>query len=346
MMSLTLTAIDLFSGCGGLTEGLEQASIEVKYAVELDEKISNIYKLNHPAVSMLNTNILNISNEDFESMGKIDLVAGCPPCQGFTQMNRNNKRKQYNDKRNELIVEYLRAIKSINPEFIMMENVPQILHYDKFQGMLGSLSEMGYFLDYKVINVKNFGVPQNRKRLVLMGSKSFEMNFPTSLNIPERTVRESIGDLPSPENSNDPIQKIHSNHTEYIAHIIDMIPRNGGNRKDLPEKYWLECHKKSNVGYSDVYGRMRWDTPSPTITGGCLSPSKGRFLHPEQNRSISVREASLLQSFPATYIFDSSYSKAILAQMIGNAIPPHFAKVQGNYIKKVATDGKYLRVRT
>lgn len=332
---MNLTAIDLFAGCGGLTEGLKQASINVKYAIELDEKISKIYELNHPSVTMINSDILNVSDEDFKHMGNIDLVAGCPPCQGFTQMNRNNKRKKYNDKRNELIFEYLRAVEVIKPEFIMMENVPQILHYDKFLQMLKSLRRLGYNLDYKVINVKNFGVPQSRKRLVLMGSKTIKMNFPVTLNSPVVTVRDCIGSLPEPQDSNDQIHKIHSHHTEYISKIIGMIPKNGGSRKDLPEKYWLECHKKSNVGYSDVYGRMRWDMPSPTITGGCLSPSKGRFLHPEQNRSISVREASLLQSFPSNYIFEDHFSKSLLAQMIGNAIPPHFAKIQGEYIKYV-----------
>lgn len=153
--------------------------------------------------------------------------------------------------------------------------------------------------------------------------------------MPHQSVREAIGSLPAPEVSNDPIQRIHSHHTEYIQHIIELIPKDGGNRKDLPQKYWLPCHLKKNVGYSDVYGRMHWDKPSPTITGGCLSPSKGRFLHPTQNRSISVREAAILQSFPPDYKFFAGMSKSLLAQMIGNAIPPKFAKAQGEYIETI-----------
>ncbi|RRG00565.1 MAG: DNA cytosine methyltransferase [Lactobacillus sp.] len=336
----TLSAIDLFSGCGGLSEGLKQARIKVKYAVELDSKIAAIYQINHPKTTMINSDIKSIPDDSFLNMGRIDIVAGCPPCQGFTQMNRNNKRLAYNDARNELILEYLRVIKLISPEFIMMENVPEIVHYDKFNNMLDSLYTLGYHLDYKVVNVKNFGIPQSRKRLVLIGSKSYSVKFPIkSLNKIE-TVRDCIGKLPNPSNSSDPIHRIHSNHTPRIQEIIELIPKNGGNRKDLPEKYWLECHKKNNIGYSDVYGRMYWDKPSPTITGGCLSPSKGRFLHPEQNRSISVREASLLQTFPIDYKFNEKYSKSLLAQMIGNAIPPAFAKIQGEYIKDVITGTK------
>lgn len=329
------SAIDLFAGCGGLTEGLEQAGIQVKFAVELDPKISKVYESNHPNVKMLSQDIRKISNSDFRKMGQIDIVAGCPPCQGFTQMNRNNKRKLYSDERNTLIQDYLRAVSAIKPEFIMMENVPQIVHYDRFNEMLLSLRNMNYFIDLKIINVKDFGVPQSRKRLVLIGSHSHAVDFPLSLHTKILTVRDAIGELPQPADSQDAIHKIHSNHTPYIQHIINLIPRDGGNRKDLPTKYWLECHKKSNVGYSDVYGRMYWDRPSPTITGGCLSPSKGRFLHPTQNRSISVREAAILQSFPDNYWFDCSYPKSLLAQMIGNAIPPKFAKAQGQYIQSL-----------
>ena len=332
---MTINAIDLFAGCGGLTEGLEQAGITVKYAVELDPRISKIYEGNHHKTIMINSDIRRISDDDFRRMGHVDIVAGCPPCQGFTQMNRNNKRRAYSDKRNILIEEYLRAVKIIKPNFIMMENVPQIIYYDRFNSMLEELKEIGYSIDFKEINVKDFGIPQSRRRLVLIGALSHDVDFPFRMNTPVKTVRDAIESLPKPTDSSDPMHRIHSNHTPYIQHIIELIPKNGGNRKNLPKKYWLECHKKANIGYSDVYGRMFCDRPSPTITGGCLSPSKGRFLHPTQNRSISVREASILQSFPIDYYFDDKCPKTILAQMIGNAIPPKFAKIQGLYIKEM-----------
>lgn len=333
---MQLNAIDLFSGCGGLSVGLEQANIKVSYALELDPKIARTYKLNHPNTIMINDDIKNISDEQFKRIGKnINIVAGCPPCQGFTKLNQQNKRLKFIDERNLLILDYFRAIKVIMPEFIMMENVPEITKYTKFKDTIKSLKKLGYSIDFKIINVKDFGVPQNRRRLILIGSRHYTVTFPQKINIPKSTVRQTIGSLPAPDVSNDPLQKIHSHHTEKIKKIIKLIPKNGGSRKDLPKKYWLACHKKKNIGFNDVYGRMRWDTQSPTITGGCLSPSKGRFLHPEQNRSISLREAALLQAFPSDYKFDTTYSKSLLAQMVGNAIPPTVSKFQGEYIKSL-----------
>lgn len=333
---MQLNAIDLFCGCGGLSVGLEQANINVAYALELDPQIAKNYKLNHPNTCVIVNDIKKINDTYFKKIGKgIDIIAGCPPCQGFTKINHKNKDSGFIDERNLLILEYFRAVKDIMPEFIMMENVPEIVKYDKFKEVVNNLKNIGYNIDYKVINVKDFGVPQNRLRLVLIGSKHFEINFPSSMDLEEKTVRDAIGFLPVPEISEDPLQKVYSHHTQKIMKIIEMIPKNGGSRKELPEKYWLECHKKKNVGFTDVYGRMYWDKPSPTITGGCLSPSKGRFLHPEQNRSISLREASLLQAFPIDYKFDVKCSKTLLAQMVGNAIPPNIAKFQGEYIRSL-----------
>lgn len=328
-----LCAIDLFSGCGGLSKGLEDAEINVSYAVELESRIAEVYKENHPKTVMINKDIRQITDAEFASLGKnVDLVAGCPPCQGFTRINRNNAKSKFNDSRNTLILEYLRAIKIIRPKFIMMENVPEIVHFDKFDYTINELKKMNYNVSYRIINVSDFGVPQNRKRLILVGSRVASVELPTFNSKKTITVRDAIGDLKSPENTDDVLQKIHSTHTQRILEIIKLIPKDGGSRMDLPKKYWLDCHKKKNVGFRDVYGRMSWDKPSPTITGGCLSPSKGRFLHPTQNRSISIREASLLQGFPANYKFNPSYPKSLLAQMIGNAIPPQVAKVQGMYI--------------
>lgn len=329
----TINAIDLFSGCGGLSTGLEYAGVKVTYAVEFDSKIASNYVINHPNTTMINCDIKEISDEEFFKMGKnIDLVAGCPPCQGFTRLNQKNAKNGYIDERNELILEYLRAVEIIKPEFVMMENVPQIVNYDKFKLTVKSLKKIGYDIDFKIINVKDFGVPQSRKRLVMIGSKHYKVKFPEKSHEPYRTVRDTIYNLESPYDCDDDIHKIFPNHTKKIKKIISLIPHNGGSRKDLPKKYWLECHKKKNVGYTDVYGRMYWDKPSSTITGGCLAPSKGRFLHPEQDRNISLREAALLQTFPKDYKFDLSCSKTLLAQMVGNAIPPKFAEFQGKYI--------------
>lgn len=331
-----LNAIDLFSGCGGLSVGLEEAGINVSYAVELDPRIAKSYKENHKNTIMINKNIREISDDKFKKIGKnIDIVAGCPPCQGFTKINRNNAKSKFNDDRNTLIMDYFRAIKAILPNFVLMENVPEIVKFDKFHYVIKELEKLGYSIDYQIINVNNFGVPQNRRRLILVGAKAKKVNLPTFKTARKATVRDAIGILNENTSDKDPLQNIYSHHTDRILKIIKMIPKNGGSRMDLPQKYWLACHKKANVGFRDVYGRMSWDKPSPTITGGCLSPSKGRFLHPTKNRSISVREALLLQGFPKDYKLNPNYSKTLLAQMIGNAIPPQVAKAQGEYIKSI-----------
>ena len=336
-----LNAIDLFAGCGGLSTGLEESGINVKYAVEIDYKIASVYHANHPLTKLLNEDIKDITNIEFKKIGtNIDIVAGCPPCQGFTKINSNNLKEKYSDERNLLIEEYYRAISVIQPEFIMMENVPEVVKFDKFLEMIRKLKDMGYNLDYHIINVKYFEVPQSRRRLVLIGSKHHKVAFPEKISKHIKTVRDAIGNKKINLLGNDKLQSVYSHHTARIQKIIEMIPKDGGNRKDLPYKYWLKCHKKKNVGFTDVYGRMSWDKPAPTITGGCLSPSKGRFLHPEENRSITAREASLLQSFPEDYIFDPKLPKTLLAQMIGNAIPPKVAKFQGEYIQMMNRSGE------
>jgi len=214
-----------------------------------------------------------------------------------------------------------------------MENVPGLVEYDLFKKAVSILQdELNYKIDFKIVNVKNYGVPQSRKRLVLVGSRLGEIKVAKPLN-KKQTVRQTIWDLPLPENSNDPIHKIFPTHQPAIQRRIELTPKNGGSRKDLPKEYSLKCHEADNIGFNDVYGRLRWDDYSSTITGGCLNPSKGRFLHPEQNRNISAREAAMLQSFPADYKFPIDIPRSNLALLIGNALPPTFSYYQSENIK-------------
>jgi DNA (cytosine-5)-methyltransferase 1 len=215
----------------------------------------------------------------------------------------------------------------------MMENVPGLALDKSFKKALKDLESAGYYKpDWKVVNIKDYGVPQNRKRLVLVGSRLAPLKIaePTEK---KRTVRQVIGNLPNPKKSKDPLHKIFPIHTAEVQKRIELTPKNGGSRKDLPKKYLLNCHKDENIGFNDVYGRLRWDDYSTTITGGCLNPSKGRFLHPEQNRCISAREASMLQSFPKTYKFPIDAPATKIALMIGNALPPEFSRIQAENIK-------------
>lgn len=334
---MELLSIDIFSGCGGLTEGMHQAKFKTKVAFEIDEIASMAYNLNHPSTTVITKDIREVSVAEVKRSlngKKIHLLAGCPPCQGFSSIRRLNKLAPVADDRNNLIMEYVRLVKALKPFTIMMENVPGLIHYDLFKKALKILKRAGYkWIDYKVVNVKDYGVPQSRKRLVLVGSRLGEITVAKPTH-EKKTVREVIGQLPRPEKSMDPLHKIFPIHTPEVQKRIELTPKNGGGRKDLPKKYLLNCHKDENIGFNDVYGRLRWDDYSTTITGGCLNPSKGRFLHPEQNRCISAREAALLQSFPVDYKFPSVATRTGLALMIGNALPPNFSYVQSLNIRK------------
>ena len=329
-------AIDIFSGCGGLTQGMRLAGFDVKIAVEIDENAAIAYKMNHPATRVLQRDICEVGSEEIRCLldnERIDLLAGCPPCQGFSSIRRLNRKRSVRDERNRLVLEYLRLVRELMPLTVMMENVPGLVNYYLFKRTIKELREIGYTLDVGVVDTKNYGVPQRRKRLVLVGSVLGEIKI-AQPTYEKMTVRDAIGELGSIEEAVDPLHKITVNHSRRIRNMISMIPKDGGGRKDLPAEYQLNCHLKENVGFDDIYGRMKWDDCSPTITTGCLNPSKGRFLHPEEDRVITPREAALLQCFPIDYKFPLEVSKASLAWMIGEALPPKFSYVQCKNFKE------------
>lgn len=333
---MKLLSIDLFSGVGGLTQGLRKAGFQTKMAFEIDELASFVYRLNHKTTKVITKDIREVNIEDVKKKLKgnpIHLLAGCPPCQGFSSIRRLNKPAPVEDQRNTLINEFVRFVVELKPYTFMMENVPGLALHESFEKALKKLEDAGYFKpDWKIVNVRDYGVPQNRKRLVLVGSRLAPIQVAPPVK-KRTTVRQAIGSLPLPEESDDLLHKVFPTHTEEIMQFIEAIPHDGGSRKDLGASRQLKCHQKENVGFNDVYGRLRWDDYSTTITGGCLNPSKGRFLHPEQNRCISAREASMIQSFPSTYIFPADAPRTKIALMIGNALPPEFCKIQAKNIK-------------
>jgi len=334
---MKLLSIDLFSGVGGLSEGLRQAGFNTQYAFEIDELASNAYSMNHKKVKVITKDIRDVELQQIKDSLKgetIHLLAGCPPCQGFSSIRRLNRAEPVKDERNSLINEYVRFVEELKPYTFMLENVPGLSLSPDFENAVKTLRKSGYdHIIHKTVNVKDYGVPQNRKRLVMVGSRLGPIEIAKPIN-KKVSVREKIGNLPKPEDSNDYFHKIYPIHTKRIQELIHDIPHNGGSRKDLGENRQLKCHRKENVGFNDVYGRLRWDDYSTTITGGCLNPSKGRFLHPEQNRCISAREAALLQSFPINYKFPTNVPISKIALMIGNALPPEFCRIQAENIKE------------
>lgn len=331
------TAVDLFCGCGGMTEGLRQAGFDVIAGIELDGNAASAYKMNHKEnTTLFHKNILDVRAQDIAELLKgepLHLLAACPPCQGFSSMRRKNKQGAVNDPRNKLIHEFYRFADELRPVTIMLENVPALSEYEDFKEVVDKLEQIGYAIDYKVVNVAKYGVPQRRKRLVLLGSLVGVIRIKEgSDNIV--TVRTTIEDLESPNVTHDPIHKIYPTHTTKVQRQIELTPHDGGSRGDLPDEYILECHKKAGIGFKDIYGRLKWDAVSSTITGGCLNPSKGRFLHPQENRTITAREAAMLQTFPKDYKFPTDIPRGALALMIGNALPPEFCKQQAQCVRE------------
>jgi DNA (cytosine-5)-methyltransferase 1 len=185
------------------------------------------------------------------------------------------------------------------------------------------LEKLGYGITVGVRDAADYGVPQRRRRFVLIGMRDgATVSFATSESS-RQTVRDALAALPPPAESSDPLHNHGERRSRRIRNLIAAVPKDGGGQRDLPRRRQLACHKRSN-GFFDVYGRMFWDRPSPTITSGCINPSKGRFLHPDQNRAITLREAALLQSFPPDYVIPLRAGKYRAADLIGNAIPPVF----------------------
>lgn len=322
------TAIDLFSGCGGLTQGLKDAGFRVLAAVEIDARARETFGLNHEDVNLVGSDIRDLTIEQILQdcrlqIGELDLLAGCPPCQGFSTLRSRNRANAIHDVRNDLIEEFGRLALGLRPKLVMMENVPALARFDKFKAFVRALEAANYKVRTEVLDVSDFEVPQRRKRLILSASRigAPRLAEPSTL---KRTVRQTIGWLPKAGGSGDDLHdKTSGPRSARVQAMIQVIPKDGGSRHSLPTEMQLGCHGRTS-GFNDVYGRMRWDTPSPTITGGCHNPSKGRFLHPQEDRPITLREAALLQGFPRSYKFKVEHGKEAIALMIGNALPPPF----------------------
>lgn len=336
-----LEAVDLFCGGGGLTVGLKRAGFSVVGAVEFDPYAASTFQVNHPETRLFIQDVRHVRGEDLLALvqtGSLDLLSGCPPCQGFTSLTAKYRR---DDPRNQLVNEMFRLVKETRPRAVMMENVPGLAKRgnELFAPMIEKLRDLGYLVDVDVLQVADYGVPQFRKRLVLLAGLGFRISLPVPThsrdgkNRPKwRTVREAIGDLPPPLPLSE-AKKRGSFPTRDWHVVRDLAPQNmarlraakpGKGWKGIPEELRPPCHRGGYDGFSNVYGRMEWEGVSPTITGGCTTLSKGRFGHPEENRTISVREAARLQTFPDEYLFDTPFMDRV-CDIVGNALPCDFA---------------------
>jgi len=341
-----LTAIDLFCGAGGLSLGLVRAGFSVRAAYDLDPDAVATYRRivgNHcrPAdVSGLTAK--EVLRHAQVAEGELSLLAGGPPCQGFSVQRRNGG----SDKRNSLPLEFARLVKGVRPAFVLFENVPGIRkrHGEEVLGaFIADMTASGYVCHVSVIDAVHFGVPQFRKRLFIVAeyapSGETWFRFPQPLTGEDDarvTVRAAIGDLPAPPED-------FSEHAGYAHHRrmrlstanlnrLAHIPQGGG-MMDLPVELRVNCHKSGpdKVGHRYVYGRLHYERPSATITARFDSFTRGKFAHPTEDRNLSLREGARLQTFPDAFVF-SGTQESIAAQ-IGNAIPPVLACVLASEVR-------------
>lgn len=330
----SICAVDLFCGVGGLTHGLIKGGIRVVAGVDCDPQCRFPYETNNDSL-FIQRDVSQLSGNELSDMfgnAKLRLLAGCAPCQPFSSYSQKSRRTR-NDSKWGLVADFGRLVAETQPDFVTMENVPQLLEHQVFQNFIEDLD--GYETWYRVIQCDDYGVPQTRKRLVLIASKlgSIELLPPNACLRDRATVRQAIFNLPKlAAGCSDPKDPLHtaSSLSELNLRRI-KASKPGGTWRDWDESLRAPCHRKnSGQTYPSVYGRMEWDAPAPTITTQCFGYGNGRFGHPEQDRAISLREAALLQTFPENYCFLEPGKKARfnkLGRFIGNAVPVSIGEI-------------------
>lgn len=344
-----IKVFDFFSGCGGTSKGLHEAGMDIVLAIDNNKEALKTFERNiKPECGIISEDIRDVETiqirdivDKYRSNGDKILFCGCAPCQPFSTQNKN--RFDSKDKRINLLSEFLRFVEDCQPDFIFCENVPGLQKIDKggpLPNFINKLERMGYNIpEPKIVHAERYGVPQRRKRLVLIASKLGNLTYPKEKYgskpglIPYRTVRDAIGNgqYPILKRGEECKDKKYPNHKSADLSDLNLkriqCIKEGQGRKDWPEELMLECHKK-HEGHSDVYGRLEWDKPSVTLTTKCTNISNGRYGHPEQDRALSVREAAKLQTFPDDFVFEGK-SLGALARQVGNAVPVLLAKTFG-----------------
>ncbi len=332
-----IQVVDLFSGCGGLSYGFHKRTevFNVVGAVDFDQHSNKTYETNF-GLKPIQLDIETATADDFFDVFKMKkeqplVLVGGPPCQGFSSHKKKDKRI---DGRNSLVVKYAEIGVDCGADVIVMENVPDLFankHWEHYSAAKSILQQHGYSISSGVISMAEFGVPQDRFRAVVIAAKAGTVPLPlgTVSRNDFSTVRNAIAHLPAlaagEKCSVDPMH-ITSRHRKETIEIFKQVPKDGGVR---PKGVGPDCLDRVK-GFSDVYGRLMWDRPSVTITARCRTPSCGRFLHPEQNRGLTVREAALLQGFPRDFFFEGPFDDKY--KQIGNAVPPPFSDQLAQHI--------------
>lgn len=337
---MQVSCVDLFCGAGGLTHGLIKGGISVEAGIDIDPACRYPYEKNNGS-RFIEEKVEDISPKEIKKLFKPEsysLLAGCAPCQPFSNYSRG--RGERNQGKWSLLKEFGELAQTIKPDLITMENVPELEKHDVFLDFLKHLS--GYHVWHGVVECKRYGLPQQRKRLVLLASrfKPIALIPYTHDETQVVTVKQAIGKLPplksGETDKRDPLHKASKLTKINLDRIRASKP--GGTWKDWPNQLVAACHTKSTGStYSGVYGRMEWDKPAPTMTTLCYGYGNGRFGHPESDRGISLREAAIFQSFPNDYEFvppGETPQFRIIGRLIGNAVPVRLGEVIAESIRE------------
>jgi DNA (cytosine-5)-methyltransferase 1 len=336
-----IAVIDLFCGIGGLSHGFVMENFNVISGYDNDVSCKYIYETNNSAIFHIeDVNQLDGEKINQEFGSKLKILVGCAPCQPFSSYSFKVKKKD--EKKLNLLYSFARLIEEVHPTVVSMENVPQLIDTQIFKDFYNKLEELGYKISYQVVFCPDYGIPQRRRRLVLLASKLGEIFLIPKTHTPENyvTVKDTIEQLMPVKageyDKNDPLHRARKLSDLNLKRIRNT--KEGGGWKNWSQDLVLDCFKKSSgKSYVSVYGRMKWNEPAPTMTTHCTGLGNGRFGHPEQDRAITLREAALFQTFPMEYkFFETLYSfhPSIICRQIGNAVPPKLGKVIAHSIKE------------
>lgn len=351
--SPNIKAVDFFCGGGGMSYGMQMAGIEVLAGIDFEPACKETYEANIKGAQFIQADVFDLKQEALQKMlGLMQnddelLLIGCSPCQFWSIINTD---KEKSKKSKNLLVEFERFVKYFNPGYVVVENVPGVLRKKEESGLdafINWLESAGYTVHFKVHNVNDFGVPQSRRRFTLVASRMGDSKiFPSKDKGKRLVVRDVLG----VKNGFKKIDAGHKDESDFMhssPNISDLtlrrlieVEKDGGNRLGFAKnpELQLKCFEGKDDWFKDTFGRLWWDRPAPTMTTKFFSVSNGRFTHPEENRALSLREGATLQSFPKDYIFHGS-SHSGIARIIGNAVPPEYAKRIGLAITQNHSNG-------
>ena len=324
-----IKAVDLFCGAGGLTLGLEKSGIGVSLGIDIDPACEYPFEANNKARFLLKS-VEDVSKQELEDAfdgAKIRLLAGCAPCQPFSSYSHG--KSDDSDERWNLLMQFGRMVRETKPDLVTMENVPMLARQDIFIKFVKNLEADGLHVSFKVVNCADYGVAQQRNRLVLLASRfgPIELIEPTTPKERHKTVRSVISKLARIDAG----EKFTQDRLHQSSQLSDLnlkrirLSKPGGTWRDWPEELVADCHKReSGKTYPSVYGRMEWDEPAPTMTTQFYGFGNGRFGHPDQDRAISLLEGAIIQCFPKSYKFAKPcqpINRRTVGRLIGNAVP-------------------------